>query len=67
MPHIVDELGNKVQRNAEQPLLDTSPDPSVAWTMDPFAPVPEEYKHLVQNPNESESSDEDATAQKEEQ
>lgn len=61
MPHILDELGN--ERNlGVYPITAAGPaeiDPpeSIAWALDPHAPVPDEYRHLVNNPNEESTID----------
>jgi hypothetical protein len=64
MPRIVDELGNELPLTTQSSdHVNLELDRSVAWAMDPVAPVPEGYQHLVPNPNKDNTTDE----QKEEQ
>jgi hypothetical protein len=55
MPRILDSFGIPLNETTFE--ADTTPDPSIAWTMDPYAPVPEDYRHLVNNPNEDSNTD----------
>lgn len=52
MPRIVHLLDE--EQTVQQ--VDLAPVPAIAWTLDPFAPVAEEYRHLVETPVESDDS-----------
>lgn len=59
MPHILDELGNESTGDMTQRrfAFEIDPPESIAWALDPHAPVPDEYRHLVNNPNEDSTID----------
>lgn len=65
MPRIVHLLGDE-QREPVQQVIDLDPVPSIAWTLDPFAPVAEEYRHLMETPIDPIESI-DSTQQEEQQ
>lgn len=63
MPYILDDLGNEPSKSVHQAIDRPLPPPSIAWALDPYAPVPSEYEHLVKDPNEERTTDEQKEAQ----
>lgn len=56
MPRIVSILGDEPREPVEQ-VVDLSPSASIAWTLDPYSQVPDEYKHLVEAQTETNQPD----------